>query len=329
MVKAYEIIKEEKSPEEYWEILNRDCKEILDAIHTTGGRFLYRGTKYAYETGEVYHPGGRFEPNDEDPLFDLDKHKAELQKFKRTPKDTAFQMHETVNKVLELAGFDATRENSIFCTSDPDQAREYGHLFFIFPIDGFKFTWSGEYKDFYEEFAFLYSEPDSFLVNPYEDRYKEVPTNGKILTQFMRHREHLLRLEDQIDDVGEYNATHDVYRELQELHTALGKKNKRLVEENLGRLFTAYKRYLSKYTRYRFTPELVQALNDVKRWSKSPSLSLDVDTAIATVKAHKFKNTNLASALTSENEIYIKGLFYAFPRNQYIEFFMRRINETR
>jgi len=43
---------------------------------------------------------------------------------------------------LKTAGFEALRLSSIFCNANPRNATNWGYLFVIFPMNGFKFTWS-------------------------------------------------------------------------------------------------------------------------------------------------------------------------------------------
>jgi hypothetical protein len=49
---------------------------------------------------------------------------------------------------FEQDGFDARRTNSIFCSGSGPEAGSYGKLYMIFPINGFKFTWSPMVVDF-------------------------------------------------------------------------------------------------------------------------------------------------------------------------------------
>jgi len=66
----------------------------------------------------------------------------------RKPKDSNQDLHELVNGTIKHLGFEANRENAMFVTGDRSQASGYGHsLYVLFPVDGFKFTWSKTVKD--------------------------------------------------------------------------------------------------------------------------------------------------------------------------------------
>lgn len=66
----------------------------------------------------------------------------------RKPKDSNRELHELVNGAINKMGFDSNRENSMFVTGDRSQAAGYGYgLYIMFPVDGFKFTWSQTVKD--------------------------------------------------------------------------------------------------------------------------------------------------------------------------------------
>lgn len=66
----------------------------------------------------------------------------------RKPKDSDGELHELLNNAMDSAGLQAKRDNSTFMTGDRSQASGYGNsLYIMFPVDGFKFTWSKREKD--------------------------------------------------------------------------------------------------------------------------------------------------------------------------------------
>lgn len=110
--------------------LSKHCKEIIKVYKElnkntfTTQRFIYRGTRSSEDA--LY--GKPFEA--------------------RKPKDSNTELHDMVNATLKHNGFEANRENAMFVTGDRSQASGYGYsLYVMFPVDGFKFTWSQTVKD--------------------------------------------------------------------------------------------------------------------------------------------------------------------------------------
>ncbi len=65
----------------------------------------------------------------------------------RNPMDSSHNFQLAFDRILKAKGFIALRSNSIFCTSSYEQAENYGHPFFILPINGFSYTWSQTHDD--------------------------------------------------------------------------------------------------------------------------------------------------------------------------------------
>ena len=109
--------------------LAKHCKEIIKVYKELNRnnfdreRFLFRGIKSSDDA--VY--GKPFEA--------------------RKPKDSNRDLHDLVNGTINKLGFEANRENAMFVSGDRGQASNYGSLYIMFPMDGFKFTWSKTVKD--------------------------------------------------------------------------------------------------------------------------------------------------------------------------------------
>ena len=109
--------------------LAKHCKEIIKVYKELNRnnfdreRFLFRGIKSSDDA--VY--GKPFEA--------------------RKPKDSNRDLHDLVNGTINNLGFEANRENAMFVSGDRGQASNYGSLYIMFPMDGFKFTWSKTVKD--------------------------------------------------------------------------------------------------------------------------------------------------------------------------------------
>lgn len=65
----------------------------------------------------------------------------------RRPKDTTFDDHYLLYKTMEKAGIEAHRGNSVFMRTG--SVGSYGTSFIMFPVDGFKYTWSPTVVDLY------------------------------------------------------------------------------------------------------------------------------------------------------------------------------------
>ena len=70
----------------------------------------------------------------------------------RSPKDTNYRTHQMFSDWMDALGLVATRDNSMFMTSDFRQAHEdYGQPYIIFPVDGFDYAWSPNFKDMFAD----------------------------------------------------------------------------------------------------------------------------------------------------------------------------------
>lgn len=90
----------------------------------------------------------------------------------RKPVDTPKEIQFVIDQYLkEEHGFKALRSNSVFGSNDPGQAKNYGDLFVMFPVDGFNFTWYREAFDFTAIWKEMYSgtEEENLIAEYYED----------------------------------------------------------------------------------------------------------------------------------------------------------------
>ena len=76
----------------------------------------------------------------------------------RNPLTSTSLMQSMFDSYLKRKGFQALRSNSIFTTSDKNQASAYGDLYVIFPTNGTPFSWSTKQPDVILD--------DSDLFNP-------------------------------------------------------------------------------------------------------------------------------------------------------------------
>jgi hypothetical protein len=100
-----------------------NCSEFLSVAKDTG-LFLYRGLDTMSSSVFVGRP-----------------------REGREPKGQSKDQYNLLNQIFELAGIQATRANSISCTSDRTFTEEFGKTYYIFPVNGFSYTWSSRVSD--------------------------------------------------------------------------------------------------------------------------------------------------------------------------------------
>lgn len=103
----------------------------------------------------------------------------------RQPKGTPDELHKIINDKLIAAGFEATRDNSIFCYSEKLHVRRYGSPWIVFPFNGFEFTYS-KYHDLTMQFDTdldvdvdnmddLYQQPTDDFIKEHQFRNDNLP----------------------------------------------------------------------------------------------------------------------------------------------------------
>lgn len=132
-------------------LISSECSEALQTYRSLN-QMLYRGMKT--ESNVAWFEG--------------------MPRENRKATDTSKASHALLNKMFEIAGIKARRDNSIFVSSDLDQASEYGDIYIIFPKDGFDFSWSPKYKDFFRDFMLPIDNKMPQLLSALRD-YAEIP----------------------------------------------------------------------------------------------------------------------------------------------------------
>jgi hypothetical protein len=118
-----------KSADHFTKVIRDNCSEILKAYETSG-KILYRGI-YAYDREGIIT------------AIRPDRKPVEMRK----------DLHELLHLAFLKAGLKATRKNSIFCTTSPEIADDWGQVYVIFPKDGWKATIFETHKKDYTFYA--------------------------------------------------------------------------------------------------------------------------------------------------------------------------------
>ncbi len=101
-------------------ILSKRCTEIIKVYQESEGEFLYRGMKTDL------------------PWFRAASHQD------RQSKDSNTRISGVFDQLLAASGMSALRKNSIFATGDRHAAAEFGQVYIVFPVDGFRYTYTNE-----------------------------------------------------------------------------------------------------------------------------------------------------------------------------------------
>ena len=105
--------------ERVWTQIEQDCARHLE-LYQNLGLGLYRGIKTNVGVIHAHSPTNR------------------------RPRDSERAVTAAYDYALEAEGIQARRSNSIFTSSDPDFASEYGALYYVFPVDNRStYSWSG------------------------------------------------------------------------------------------------------------------------------------------------------------------------------------------
>lgn len=94
----------------------------------------------------------------------------------RKPNDTEPFNQKYVDDIMARHGFKARRGNSIFVTTDFNQASSYGSIYYIFPINGFTYSWNVKVDDWVPDKKDFYFKPYTDFLEDFEYCYDELDT---------------------------------------------------------------------------------------------------------------------------------------------------------
>lgn len=119
-------VEENWSPEMLHDFIEEECQPYLREIDNEPlGKVLYRGIQRREEHDYlIVNP-----------------------RQNRRPLGTDEAIHKKFVKAFRELGFEANRDNSLFCTGNQYEARQYGLVYAVFPIGKFSYTWSEDVED--------------------------------------------------------------------------------------------------------------------------------------------------------------------------------------
>lgn len=123
--------------------VNQAAKEIVKLIKTQSSEWLR-------EKGDINALRGLAHGNgDHAQWLAFTK---ETRKYRR-PVDSSPEVNTIMNLMIDIAGGEAHRNNSIFVTGNQSIASSYGQEYIIFPLGEYHYTWSPVYKDWFAVFT--------------------------------------------------------------------------------------------------------------------------------------------------------------------------------
>jgi hypothetical protein len=289
----------------YSNLVETECSEFLQISKFTRGELLYRGVGGSTTAKQSLFPSAF----------------PGVPNSNRSPTDSSTLMQFTVDSVLKKSGFEALRSNSIFTTSNYDMAREYGKVYVVFPKDGFDFTWSSRYRDFYEDFILgLFGEPLQFL-----DKVDglDLPTTR---VKVMSLKKELMLLMQQLAEVVKNEPSEELTRYYTNLEFYLKQFLPDLEKQEEDRLSLFTNRMETLLTDVSFFVRNVNVTSFIDKirsllWNLTQVTEKDIKDVIEKLtpiqareiaSAHGFTNSNINWALDSKHELLIKGAYYAF-----------------
>lgn len=257
--------------------LEKKCSDAISDMRKAE-KFLYRGTRQ-FKDAYISRP-----------------HTA------RSTMSSYSEMQELYDQKISEVGFKALRSNSIFTTSNLRFAKNFGtHIYLIFPVNGFSFTWSETEDDIILKSEKLRSWINMDLV---KSLWSEIVDNEKNKRIFIR----LSRLSYM--DPDSFNLdTEFTDRDISTLESYYLYLNENRILEYDGFLGSEYRDYEITALKKMKKHGLIQDKNNIVDSLDSSLSSLISGQTI--VDNMKLRNTGFYEALQSGHEITINSLYYA------------------
>ena len=285
----------------YFSIIEKECSQFVSEMKKAK-RLLFRGidtTKH-----DVFY--GR-------PRVD------------RQPMDTNIEIQRKIDKLLLVAGFKALRSNSIFATSDASQAEEYGEPYFIFPKNGYSFTWSSKHSDWVPDLQSLgmktvdwtkinYDVIEYFIdvLSDLDESFEtyDYPEN-KVVIKKIKNYPNFKNIIKVLNDVG------GTIENLDDDDEVLEEKYVQRLADAFTLLITIQERLNFKWPDFKisYLKQMNRVIEIAKEYSKKNKTS-KTDT-LNFVTKNGLKNTDMVAALKSGHEVYINGEYIALNASEF------------
>jgi len=283
----------------YFSYIEKNCSEYLTAVRATG-RVLYRGQ---YDSKM--------------PIF------VGYPRKNRQPKDSDEKAQKIYDENLTIMGFDALRSNSIFTTSDFNQAEGYGNLYAIFPKNGFKFTWATKEADLVLDSVLVVTGSDSedkrSLFYKYEDYVSNISddfssfeetesdNNTKQFNKIKKMPEYKA-LESSIDKWDDVDYYDDTEEEIRMSFIRVGKAFR-----DFSAVVPEFKKIVGAVWFKKNIAALDKAMKEVAN-KKSVSNKVEAEKM---VKRFGLLHDNMVAALKSGHEVCVLGEYIAVDAETY------------
>jgi len=140
-------------------LIRKNCHHYLQ-IMIDQKSLIYRGIRNERESTNEFIIGNSFN--------------------ERRPKDSAIESQKLWDRIVDQLGIKAKRSNSIFVTSDRNQASRYGKKYMIFPFNDSVFSWSKTSKDIVLSYHML-SKCEKFNIS--DNEKEQLLQTGESLTK--------------------------------------------------------------------------------------------------------------------------------------------------
>lgn len=282
---------------QYYDLIKKECSQYLK---TCGKQLIYRGV--GGKKPDVY----RGVPH-----------------TNRQAMDTNQDIQDSFDEWLKSKKFKAVRGNSIFVSGDYYQADGYGKVYIIVPRNGFAFTWSPDVSDFTADVADDLNIDDDNFPEELAGRMEEIEEQCQYiiegfdeLLEDMTWTEFFKAIKATPADIKLFKSFYGLVSKLADGYDEYWPtitKWQNLVYAATSSKFIkkAFKKGLANFDES-YLRDLKDFIDDYSDGYEPEETSLwdQLDN-------YNYKNTDLAKAIKSENEILINGSYYAFEEKKF------------